>query len=201
MSSAVTGVPLFGGAHSLRRFTVDEYHRMIETDILNEMDRVELLEGYVVLKMPRNPPHDGTIQSVRKQLAHGLPSGWDVHIQSAITLSDSEPEPDLVVARGNERSYFTRHPGPADVGLVVEVADTSINRDRDDKGRIYARAGIPIYWIVNLVDVRLEVFTAPSGPTASPGYGQRVDYDPAASVPFVLDGVTVTVLAVRELLP
>src|SRR6266498_4470063 len=169
--SSVVSMPLFGGMHSLRRFSVDEYHRMIEIGILDETDRVELLDGYVVLKMPRNPPHDGTIDLVHEALASRLPGGWYARIQEAITLSESEPEPDLAVVRGTRRSYLTQHPGPADVGLLVEVADSSLDRDRNDKGPIYAQAGIPCYWIVNLVDRRIEVFTAPSGPTAGPGYG------------------------------
>src|SRR3954447_11137654 len=98
--ASVVSTPLFGGMHSLRRFSVDEYHRMIETGILDETDRVELLDGYVVLKMPRNPPHDGTIQKVQKRLLQFAPVGWEVRIQSALTLPESEPEPDLAVVRG-----------------------------------------------------------------------------------------------------
>src|SRR5262249_338125 len=147
-----------------------------------------------------NPPHDGTIQLVNKQALAHLPGGWCVRIQSAITLSDSEPEPDLAVARGDERTYLTRHPGPADLGVVVEVADSSLYHDRVDKGRIYAREGLPIYWIVNLVDRRVEVYTAPTGPAPSPGYGQVQDYAPGAGMHLVLDGVTVATLAVNDLL-
>ncbi len=186
---------------SLRRFSVDEYHRMIETGILDDTDRVELLEGYVVLKMPRNPPHDGTIQLLRKRLTPVIPAGWDLRIQSALTLGDSEPEPDVAIVRGDERTYLARHPGPADVGLVVEVADTSLQRDRDDKGRIYARAGIPTYGIVNLVDRRIEVYTAPSGPAAMPVYGQRQDFAPGSTLTLTLDTTSIATIAVADLLP
>src|SRR5436305_4096318 len=81
----------------VRRFTVDEYHRMIQTGILEEDDSVELLEGWIVLKMPRNPPHDVAIDLAREAIETRLPAGWRVRVQSAITTSDSEPEPDLAV--------------------------------------------------------------------------------------------------------
>jgi Uma2 family endonuclease len=122
-------------------------------------------------------------------------------VQEAITLNDSEPEPDLVVARGNPRSYLRRHPQPGDIGLVVEVAESTLAGDRVDKTRIYARALLPIYWIVNLVDFQIEVYTSPSGPTATPVYAQRQDFRRGDNVPFILDGVCVTTIPVDELLP
>ncbi len=93
------------------------------------------------------------------------------------------------------------HPTAADVGLVAEVADSTLNRDRNDKGRIYARAGIPIYWIINLVDSQVEVYTLPSGPTSSPSYGQQQDYQAGSDIPLVLDGAPVASIPVLELLP
>ena len=200
MSSLATAPP-FGGYQSFRRFSVDEYHRMIDAGVLDEMDRVELLDGYVVLKMPRNPPHDSTIQRVQKRLFRLLPPGWDVRIQSAVTLPESEPEPDLAVVRGDDSLYQARHPGPADVGLLVEVADSSLDRDRTDKGRIYAQAGIACYWIVNLIDRQVEVYTAPSGATPAPAYGQRQDFAPGSAVPLWLDGALVASLPAADLLP
>jgi Uma2 family endonuclease len=185
----------------MRTFTVDEYHRMIQVGILGEDDDVELLEGYIVPKMPHNPPHDGTIQVVNKRLLRLLPPGWDVRVQSALTLPDSEPEPDLAVVRGDERIYLQHHPGPADVGLVVEVADSSLDRDRDDKGRLYARAGVGCYWIVNLVNRQVEAYTAPSGPGPSPAYARQQTYGIQDSVPLSLDGQLVANIPVRELLP
>jgi Uma2 family endonuclease len=183
---------------------VDEYHRMIETGILDDSDRVELLEGYVVLKMPRNPPHDGTIQIVNRQLRQVLPTGWDIRIQSAITLSESEPEPDLTLVRGDERTYLSHHPGPDDVGLIIEVADSTLERDRKDKGRIYARENIPLYWIINLSDGQVEVYSLPSGPGTQPAYAQRQDFSvqtPGNQVPLILDGQLVAQIRVQELLP
>jgi Uma2 family endonuclease len=184
-----------------RRFSVAEYHKLIEIGILTEDDNLELLEGYLVHKMSRNPPHDATIQKVMKRLFRALPPGWDLRVQSAITLTTSEPEPDLAVVRGDENSYLTHHPVPADIGLVIEVAEATLNADRIDKGRIYAQAGIPIYWIVKLVDGQVEVYTAPSGSTASPAYGQRQDLRVGDDIALMLDGTIAASIPVRELLP
>jgi Uma2 family endonuclease len=184
-----------------RRFSVAEYHRLIQLGILTEDDNLELLEGYLVHKMSRNPPHDATIQKVMKQLLRALTSGWELRVQCAITLPESEPEPDLAVVRGDENTYLTHHPSSADVGLLIEVSDSTLDGDRTDKGRICARAGIVCYWIVNLIDSQIEVYTLPSGPTTDPHFAQRVDYRRADTVPLVLDGIPIANLAVRDLLP
>lgn len=183
------------------RFTVAQYERLIETGFVTEDDNLELLEGYLVPKMTKNPAHEGCIDLASDLLNSHKPSGWIVRIQEAVTLGDSVPEPDLALARGTRRSYLVRHPGPSDVGLVVEVADSSLASDRTDKGRIYGRAGIACYWIVNVADGQIEVYTSPSGPTASPGYAQRQDYLPGNALPFLLDGVPIATIPVQELLP
>lgn len=184
-----------------RRFTVDEYHRMIQTGILTEHDSVELLEGWIVPKMSRNPPHDVAIELAEEAIRSVLPAGWRLRIQSAITTPDSEPEPDLAVVRGPARNRLAGHPEPADIALVVEVGDTTITLDRQDKGRLYARAGIACYWIVNLADWRVEVYTDPTGPGANPSYRQRQDYGPNDAVPLIIDGKDVGPMAVRVMLP
>jgi Uma2 family endonuclease len=118
-----------------------------------------------------------------------------------VVLADSQPEPDFAVTRGDELTYLTRQPTAADVGLVIEVADASLLRDQRDKTRIYARAGIPVYWIINLVDRRIEVYSQPSGPAAVPTYGAFQTYQPGDSVPLVLDGATTASVPVADLLP
>lgn len=199
--SILTSATQFGGLQSLRRFSVAEYHWMIDSGILTDEDKVELLDGYVVLKMPRNPPHCGTIQKILKRLGRLLPPGWDLRGQSAVTFSQSEPEPDVAVVRGDECTYVARHPGPVDVGLIIEVAESSLDRDRNEKARIYAQAGIPIYWIVNLVDQRIEVRSAPGTVAGQPAYTQQQDFAPGDLMPLVLGGVTVATIDARELLP
>lgn|SRR5262245_1289732 len=201
MSVGTPPQPGFHAMTAFRRFSVAEYHRLIETGVLTEEDKVELLNGYVVLKMPRNPPHDVSIPLTQEALRILLPSGWCIRSQGAITLATSEPEPDVVVARGSWRDYQAHHPGPSEIGLVVEVAESSLTRDRDDKGPIYADAGLPVYWIVNLVDRQLEVYTQPSGTVAAARYAQRQDFRPGDSVHLLLDGAVVGQVAVRDVLP
>lgn len=157
----------------VRRFTVDEYARLGESCILTEDDAVELLEGWIVPKMVRNPRHDNAVELCDEALRAVVPAAWRVRVQSAIQTSDSQPEPDLAVVRGSARARTGRHPRPDDLALVVEVADTSLDRDRGEKARIYARALIAVYWIVNLVDRQIEVYGDPSGPTAEPCYRRR----------------------------
>ena len=126
----------------VRKFTVAEYHQMIQAGILNENDRVELIEGWIVPKMPHNLQHDGTIELSANVLRAALPPGWKLRVQSVITTAQSEPEPDLVIAAGTDRTPLQRHPEPPEISLVVEVSDSSLSFDRGDKCQTYARAGI-----------------------------------------------------------
>ncbi|MBX9581581.1 MAG: Uma2 family endonuclease, partial [Gemmataceae bacterium] len=130
-----------------------------------------------------------------------VPPGWTVRAQVGTILTTSRPEPDAAVARGSERVYFTRHPDPADLALVVEVADSSLAFVQQDKFRIYARDRIPVYWIVNLIDRRVEVHTDPSGPGDDPRYHTLRVFPAGSAVPVELDGVTVGTVPVDELLP
>ncbi len=201
MSPSTTPLPILGTLAGFRRFTVPEYHRLTQIGILTEDDNLELLEGYLVHKMARNPPHDGTLHRAFKRLNQILPSGSDLRIQSAVTLGDSEPEPDLAIVRADAAGYTTRHPGAADVGLVLEVSDSTLAGDRADKGRIYARAGIECYWILNLVDRQIEVYSSPSGPGPTPAYGRRQDHSPGDALDLWLGGSLIAGIPVAELLP
>lgn len=183
------------------RLSVAQYHQMVRAGILTDDDPVELLEGLLVIKMPKNPPHRLATQLVRDALAAAAPAGWFVDAQEPITLADSEPEPDVAVLRGDRRSFHDRHPGPEDVGLVVEVADATLQRDRTLKQRLYAAAGIGAYWIVNLVEGQIEVYSEPSGPAAEPRYAGRRDYLRGETIPLALAGQAVAELAVQALLP
>lgn len=191
-----TRVPPF----PVRRFTVDEYHRMAQAGVLTENDPVELLEGWIVAKMPHKPSHDATIDQTDEILRGKLPAGWRMRIQSAITTDDSEPEPDLAVVLGPASRYAAHHPGPHEIALLIEVADSSLAHDRDVKGRLCARAAIVTYWIINLVDVQVEVYSEPSGPAITPGYRQHHTYRTGEVVPLVIAGQNVAPIAVRDLL-
>jgi hypothetical protein len=185
---------------SLYQFTVDQYLRMVETGVLGPDDHVELLEGWIVYKMSRNPPHDGTINYILPILMHLLPVEWIIRVQSALVLARSVPEPDLAIVRGPASTYFKRHPRAADADLLIEVADTSRLTDRKQKGLWYAEAKVPAFWLVNLVEGRVEVYSQPRG-GKSPAYRQRRDYHPGEMVPLLLAGQRIGVIAVNDLCP
>ncbi len=183
------------------RLSVERYHEMIQAGILTEDDPVELLEGWLIEKMPKNPPHILATRFTRTALERLAPAGWFVNTQEPVTTADSEPEPDVSLAKGDPRDYSTRHPGPPETALIVEVSAASLRRDRTTKLRIYARARFPVYWIVNLIDNRVEVYTDPTGPADQPTYRQHRDYGPADDLPLVIDGKEIGRIAVRDILP
>lgn len=182
------------------RCTLDQYHDMIRLGILTDDDRVELLEGWLIAKMPKSPRHRLVNGLLRGSLERVLPAGWHVNEQEPITVDTGEPEPDISVVRGDRRDYATRHPGPDDLPCLMEVSDTTLARDRGIKKRVYARARIPVYWIVNLIEQRVEVYTQPSGPAEEPDYAQRHDFGLADTVPVVIDGQEIGRLSVAEFL-
>jgi hypothetical protein len=185
----------------LRRFSVEEYHAMIEAGILGESEPVELLEGWIVDKMPRGPGHDYVLAALLELLSRLPSSVWAVRVQSALTLSTSEPEPDVKVVRGPKERYKKRHPHAKDTALVIEVSESSLDRDSTTKQRVFAREGIPIYWIVNLPQRQVEAYTQPSGPTKNPRYRKCDIYRRDDEVPLVLDGKENRRIPVREILP
>jgi Uma2 family endonuclease len=170
-------------AQRFRRFTVAEFHRMIEAGVFQEDDPIELLEGWIVQKMVKNPRHDATVDRVNELIAARVPADWRVRVQSAITTADSEPEPDLAIVRGPASRYLQHHPQPADIALVVEVSDTSLASDRE-KARVYAKAAIAQYWIVNIRERVVEVFQSPR--PADAAYGPPTVYRAGAEVPIVI---------------
>jgi Uma2 family endonuclease len=185
----------------VRRLTVAEYHQMIKAGILQEDDPFELLEGWLVPKMGRNAPHDLALNLAENEIERRLPPQWVRRGQSGMTTSDSEPEPDIAIVRGPRRRYHQQHPGPGDTALVVEVSDATLRRDQTIKHRIYARAKIPVYWIINLLDMQIEVYSEPTGAKAKARYRQRQDYEASEEVPLVIDGKEVGRIPVRDLLP
>lgn len=187
---------------AVRQISVAQYHSMIENGILGSDDRLELLDGYLVDKIPNNPTHYGSIQLIEDALDRLLPAGsWCFRVQGPITLSKSEPEPDLVVAHGGRRDYLSRHPGPQDVLLLVEVADSTLKQDQTTKQEIYARASIGVYWIVNLVQNVVEVYTMPTGPQSEPVYRRREVYNRSDMIPLEFGGKVVANVPVADMLP
>ena len=167
------------------RFNVDEFARMGEAGVFTEDDRVELIDGEVLEMSPIGSPHAGTVNRLNELLVTRLAGRANVIVQNPIRLDrHTEPQPDLVVARRRKDFYTDRHPEPADVLLVIEVADSSLRYDRTEKAPRYARAGIPETWLVDIQADTVTVYADP-GPE---GYARqqvrrRGDRIAAASVP------------------
>ncbi|MBX3276627.1 MAG: Uma2 family endonuclease [Acidobacteria bacterium] len=146
-----------------RPFTTSEYHRLIEIGILTENDRVELLDGEVIEMAPIGPRHAACVDRLAEFLQGNIGKQGIIRVQSPIELSEhSEPEPDITVLTRRSDFYVGGHPTPADILIVIEVADATLDADRRVKLPAYARAGIPEVWLVNLIEDRIEVHSRPN---------------------------------------
>lgn len=188
----------FGRARSWTRV---DYDRLIAEGAFDHGEPVELLGGDLVVREPQGSYHFTTIALAARAIERVFGPGWTVRQQAPITLDDeSEPEPDLAVVRGEPIDFLEGH--PARPALIVEVAETSLQIDRDLKGGLYARAGLPDYWIVNLQDRCLEVFRSPvpdlTLPTGSRYRDTAVLTTGDRVAPLALDGRSI---AVADLLP
>jgi Uma2 family endonuclease len=156
-------------------FTVDEYHELIASGALGSEDRVELLEG-VVVDIPRiGPGHAVSVEKTVRSLSQLELSGWHLRAQQPVALERSAPQPDLAIVRGGQDDYASRHPGPSEIGLVIEIAETTVDVDRNRKAQIYADAAIPEYWLINLPERKVEVFSEPQAKKATrAAYFRRV---------------------------
>ena len=177
------------------RLSVDEYERI--AGVLND-PHVELIDGYLVRKMGKKPPHIWAVRSLLEAIRVLLPDGWTWSKEDPVRIPDfDEPEPDVAVVRGSNDDYRDRIPEAGDVTLLIEVSDSTLDRDRGKKLGAYAKGGIATYWIVNLVDGQVEVYTEP-GPG---GYSSWQVITAGALVPVVIDGVEVGRIAVSDILP
>jgi hypothetical protein len=171
--------------------TVHEFARTPEYDD----KRFELIDGYIVRRAETKPPHVGATESLLRRFQAMIPTGWYVREDKPVRIPDwTEPLPDITLVRGDYTTYLVRHPEPADIGMIVEVSDTSLAKDRGEKWDNYARAGIASYWIVNLVDRQIEVY---SEPTVS-GYTVERTYSPGEDVPVMLEGTEIGRIAVSD---
>jgi Uma2 family endonuclease len=147
-----------------RRFTVEEYYRMAEAGILHEDDRVELIGGEIVEMVPIGSPHQSVVDRLTALMIRFAGKDYNVRVQGPIRLDErNEPEPDLALLRYREDFYAGAHPGPRDLVLLVEVAETSLGYDRRVKLPLYARFGVPEVWLVNLEEGVVEVYSEPEG--------------------------------------
>ena len=162
-----------------RLFTVDEYHRMAEAGILHPDERVELIEGEIIQMSPIGPRHAGCVINATRLFITRLGDAVVVSPQNPVVIRPrSEPQPDLLVLRRRTVSYSREHPTPEDVLLAVEVADTTVRFDRLVKARLYARSGMPEFWLLLPADGAVEVYRAP-GPD---GYASVTRHGPGQTV-------------------
>ena len=146
-----------------RWFNVREYNRMAEAGILTENDRVELIEGEIIEMSPIGSRHAACVKRLNTLLNQQVGQDAVVSVQDPIYLDDfSEPQPDIALLRPREDFYAEEHPAPPDILLVIEVADTSVEYDRNRKLPLYARADIPEVWLVNLPEDIVEVYLQPA---------------------------------------
>jgi Uma2 family endonuclease len=174
----------------------EDYENLVSRGVFGPEDRIELLNGRLLTMAPQQTAHAIAYNLTRKYLDRVFQSGYDVRPQLPLALDDrSEPEPDVAVVRGAVRDYLQNHPAPEDTVLVVEVADSSLRYDRTDKLAAYARAGIPEYWILNLVDGVVEVYRDPIGDH----YTKSATLGPEE--PLAPQGHDADAVSVAELLP
>lgn len=148
-----------------RRFTVDEYYRMAEVGILTDLDHVELIDGEIVEMNAMGAKHAEAVGTISEQFfPQAAAANCRLRVQLPVRLDvQNEPEPDVAIVRRNETGYGEHHPGPADLLLAIEVADSSLEIDRRRKLPMYARFGIAEVWLVNLLNQSIEVYRRPSG--------------------------------------
>ena len=180
------------------RLSVEKYETMVASGAFASANRFELIEGKLVEKMTKGRRHSATSELSWRAINAALPSGWHVRIEKPVRIParDSEPEPDVSVARGSIQDYLELDPGPSDVALVVEVAESTLADDRDMAGT-YGGGGIPVYWIVNVNGRQLEVYANPAGGA----YPAPRILGETESVELVIDGRVVGQIAVADLLP
>ena len=155
----------------LRRFSRVEYERLIELGVFQPGEAIELIGGELVVAEPQGAAHYTAIRKTARALEAAFGQGWEVRTQGPVGLDDeSEPEPDIAVVPGGPDDYGRAHPSRPI--LTVEVAESSLGIDRRHKGSLYARAGLPDYWVLNLIDRVLEVYREPVADSAAP-FGWR----------------------------
>ncbi len=209
MSTTLLDEVRSGAAPALVPITVDQYQLMIDTGILHDGDPIELIDGLLVRKdrsargedeMTHNPRHVLLISRLQHVLTLPCESaGFYLRIQVPVALTNiNAPEPDVAVARGMEEDYVDRHPGPADLPLVIEVADSSLRMDRTTKQRLYATAGIPQYWLVNLTESQIEVYERPDA--SSGKYELTTRYGLGQTISWVMSPTQILEISVTDLL-
>ena len=186
------------------RLSVAKYEAMVASGAFTKADRFELIEGTLVEKTTKGGKHSASSERSWRAIHSLLPPGWHVRIEKPVRIPqrDSEPEPDVSVARGGIDDYEDRHPGPEDVALVVEVAESTLADDRAMAVTYGGGGGIPVYWIVNVAGRQLEVYAHPEpGARIGGAYPAPTILGETESVELIIEGQVVGMIAVAKLLP
>ena len=187
------------------RLTAQEFFQMVEADILPPKRRIALWEGQLYEKMAKKMPHAVGSSKVNMTLLRSLPEGWSLWPENPILIDDfTAPLPDVSIIRGTPDDFIRKSsvPKTEDIGLVVEIAEASLQKNLTTTLQIYARAGLPVYWVVNLVARRVEVYSEPRvAEDGVAGYSSVAMFDTDHDVPLVLGGREVARIPARALIP
>ncbi len=198
LAAPVRGLETLAGG-IIYRLSVAQYDQLAKSGVLGKEDKVELIEGLIIKKMTRNERHITTTWLVLRAINQVLPEDYFTAKEDPIVLARSELEPDVSILRGSIRDFSARKPAASDVALVVEVSDSSRQRDRR-KLALYAEAAIPYCWIVSLAEPRIEVYSRPTGPDLEPQYRLRTDHAMGEFIPLSVDGRELSRLKVDDLI-
>lgn len=186
------------------RMSAAQYFRAVEADVFPDKERVFLRNGQLYKKMSKKLPHSVAAGCVLAAVNSVIPPGWAIWPENPILTNEfSAPLPDYCVIRGHPMDYYRRGSNPAagDIALVIEIAESSLRADRNAALIDYARAGLPVYWIVNLIDWQVEVYTRPETVGGTSRYASREDFRPGGDVPVTIDGVEVARVPAASILP
>ena len=183
------------------RLTVRQFEKMIDAGVFRDEDHVELLGGLLVDKMVKKDPHNFAIDMLGAIFNDELPDDWIARQEKSVVLGRFwRPEPDIAIVRGPRERYRSKGPRRADLGMLVEVADSSYAKDRGTKWRKYAASGVSVYWIVNLPQRQIEVYSAPAGRGKSAGYRDIKIYGRMTKFRLILEGRELGRIKVSEVL-
>ena len=183
------------------RLNVEQFLRIVATGVLDDV-RVELIRGRLVKRMTKYEPHNQAVESLTERLRAILGPDYFVREEKSVQLGEhSRPEPDVAVVRGERKSYYPKGPQAEHLALVAEVSDSTYAKDRGPMWSLYASAGVPVYWVVNVPKKQIEVYSEPAGKGRAAGYGKAEVFAAGSEVPVVVDGRESGKIAVNDILP
>ena len=179
---------------SIKRWTIRDYHQMAELGILDPRERTELITGQIILMAPKGTAHVTALQLFADLLRDHIGGSALVRTQDPIQLDPfSEPEPDLVIVKGTVLDYAREHPGPAQIQLVIEISDSTLQQDCQIKDKLYAQAGIIDYWVLDVRDRQLHLFREPT----AMGYAHHVIFsEPDQVSPLAFPDLTLSLTSI-----